>query len=127
MLCEEEADLLCDTALKRTNQASPLLSASHHCSSSSNTRTAATAAPHQAQSCASSHHIGGQLVTRQILDVFMLRVDDLRQLPAVDHLLVDPHIDHCFEAARRLDIVPDYFGNGGAPAGRQEQNISSSL
>lgn len=67
----------------------------------------------------STYHIFGQLVTRQILDIFMLSVDDLRQLLPVYHFFVDPHVHHWVEAVGRFDILPNDFGNGRTPAGSE--------
>lgn len=46
-----------------------------------------------------THHILGQLLAGQILDVLVLRVDDLRELLALDHLLEDPHPN------RRIELL----------------------
>lgn len=64
----------------------------------------------------SSHHIGGQLVSWQVLNVLVLRVDDFSQLPATHFLLVHPHIDGSVEAAGRPHVVSDDPGDSGAPA-----------
>lgn len=52
----------------------------------------------------------------QVLDVFVLRVDDFSQLPATYFLLVYPHIDGSVEAAGRPHVVTDDPGDSGAPA-----------
>lgn len=72
-----------------------------------------------------THHVPGQLVTRQVFDVFIFRVDDLGQLPSIDHLFVNPHVDHGVEAVRRFHIVPDDFGNWWAPV-RSDKTIGAS-
>lgn len=45
----------------------------------------------------STHNIFGNAFARQVLDVLVLRVDDLGQLAAINQLLVYPHLDEVFE------------------------------
>lgn len=52
----------------------------------------------------------------EVLDVLVLRVNDLSQLPAAHFLLVHPHIDSRVEAAGRPHIVTDDPSDSGAPA-----------
>lgn len=63
----------------------------------------------------SSYHIPRQLVPWQIFNIFMIRINDLSQLPALDHLFIHPHVHHRIKAVGGFDIVPDDLGNGGAP------------
>lgn len=60
----------------------------------------------------STHHVPGQLVARQVFDVLVLGVDDLRQLLPAHRFFVHPHVDHGVEAVGGFHIVPDYFGDG---------------
>lgn len=55
----------------------------------------------------------------------MLRVDDLRQLPPVHHLLIDPHVDHGVEAVGGLHIVADDFSDGGSPVGTESSAVKA--
>jgi hypothetical protein len=55
-------------------------------------------------------------VSRQVLDVLVRLVDDLGQLLAVDHLLVDVHRHSLVQMRVLLHIVADDFGNGRTPA-----------
>lgn len=41
-----------------------------------------------------TYHILWQFVSRQVLDVFMLHVDDVSELPAINVLFKHPHL-HC--------------------------------
>lgn len=68
----------------------------------------------------SSYHIGRQRVAREVFDVLVLRIDDLGELPPVDHFLINPHVYHRVEAVGGLHVAPDYFGDGGAPGARGE-------
>lgn len=54
-------------------------------------------------------------MAREVLDIFMLCVDDLRQFLPINHFFINPHADHGVEAVGGFDIVPDYFGNGRTP------------
>ena len=63
----------------------------------------------------------------QIFDVFVLRINDLRQLLPVDQLLVNPHVDVRVKPVGRFDIVADYFGNGRSPGGRREDASRTSV
>lgn len=65
-----------------------------------------------------THHIPWQLVTWQIFDVFVLRINDLCQLPPFYHLFVNPHVHHRVKPVGGFDIVANYFGNGGTPKKR---------
>lgn len=65
----------------------------------------------------STHHVPGQLVAGQVLDVLVFCVDDLRQLPPVDHFFINPHVDHGVEAVGRFHVVADDLGDGGTPEG----------
>lgn len=40
-----------------------------------------------------AHHIRGKLMTRQVLDVLMVRVDDFCEFAPVHRLLEHPHVD----------------------------------
>lgn len=46
---------------------------------------------------AASHHICRDLVSREILDIFVLSVDYFRQLASVHHLLKHPHFHSAVE------------------------------
>lgn len=70
--------------------------------------------------CATCHspityHVSGQLVAGQVLDILVLGVDNLWQLPALDQFFVHPHVHHRIETVGGFDIVPNDFGNGWAP------------
>lgn len=77
----------------------------------------------------STYHIPGQLVTREIFDVFVLCIDDLCKLLSIDHFFINPHVHHRVEPVGCFDIVPDYFGNGGAPGGSKghERKVNVKL
>lgn len=63
----------------------------------------------------SPHHVVGYLESREVLDVLVLRVDDLAQLPAVHHLLKNVHLDRVVKLVKVLDVVTNDPGNCGAP------------
>lgn len=62
-----------------------------------------------------AHHIRGQLVTRQVLDILVVRVDDLRELAPVHHLLKHPHVDGGDEPVVFGRVGSHNLGNGRAP------------
>lgn len=62
-----------------------------------------------------SHHIGRQLVSRQVFDVLVFGVDDFSKFASIDHLLKHPHV-HC--AVKRVVfccIGAHYLGNCRTP------------
>lgn len=65
---------------------------------------------------AGTHHVGGQFVPRQVLDVLMLRVDDLGEPPAAHLLLQHPHVHRVLEGAQPCRIAAHDLGDGRAPA-----------
>ena len=66
-----------------------------------------------------THDVRRELVAGQVLDVLVLLVDDLRELLAVDHLLVDVHRDLLLEFVSELgDIGADDFGDRRAPGAK---------
>lgn len=62
-----------------------------------------------------AHHIRGQLVTRQVLDILVVRVDDLRELAPVHHLLKHPHVDGGDKPVVFGGVGSHDLGNGRAP------------
>jgi len=52
----------------------------------------------------------------EILDVLMSLVDNLRQFPSVNNLLIDIHSNAIDEVALLLCIRADYFRDSRAPA-----------
>lgn len=65
---------------------------------------------------AHTHHVGGQLVPRQVLDILVLRVDDVREPPAAHLLLQHPHVHLALEAAQPSCVAAGDLGDGRAPA-----------
>lgn len=64
----------------------------------------------------STNHIFREFDAWQVLDIFMLSVDDLRQLPAVNHLLVHVHLNFCVEFFLPFHhIFTKNFGNRRTP------------
>lgn len=64
----------------------------------------------------STNHIFWEFDAWQVLDVFMLSVDDLRQLPAVNHLLVHVHLNFWVKFFLPLHhIFSKNFGNCRPP------------
>lgn len=62
-----------------------------------------------------SHHIGGQLVSGQILHIFVVCVDDFCEFTAVHHLLKHPHV-HCGVELVILGRIGTHnLSNGRAP------------
>ena len=55
---------------------------------------------------------GGAEADRQVLDVFVLRVDDLGQVLTVDLLLENPHLHLRVESLAIQHIAADDLGNG---------------
>lgn len=51
-----------------------------------------------------------------LLDVFMLGVDDLGEVLSVNLLLEDPHLDGLVKVIELWDVGSDDLGNGGTPA-----------
>lgn len=71
-----------------------------------------------------THHVLGQFVSWQVFDVLMFGVYDLCQLTPLNHLFINPHVDHRVKAVGRFDVVPDDFGDGRTPEGEKRRNIS---
>lgn len=67
-----------------------------------------------------------QLVSRKVLDVLMLAVDDLTQLFAIHHLLVDVHANLVRKVRVFSRIRANDFGDSRAPFGRDTFIIRSS-
>lgn len=65
---------------------------------------------------AHTHHVGGQLVPRQVLDILVLRVDDVREPPAAHLLFQHPHVHLALKAAQPSCIDADDLGDGRTPA-----------
>lgn len=64
----------------------------------------------------STNHIFWEFDAWQVLDVFMLSVDDLRQLPAINHLFVHVHLNFWVESFLPLHhIFSKNFGNRRPP------------
>ena len=66
------------------------------------------------------HDVLGQLDARQVLDVLVLLVDHLGQLPLgavlqLDRLLIDPHGNLRFDVGQPGAVPPDEGGDGRAP------------
>jgi hypothetical protein len=66
-------------------------------------------------------------VSGQVLDVLVRLVDDLGQLLAVNHLLVDVHRHSLVQMRVLLHIVADDFGNGRSPAKQIQLQIHFCL
>lgn len=64
---------------------------------------------------AHTHHVGGQLMPRQVLDILVLRVDDVREPPAAHLLLQHPHVHLALEAAQPRCVAAGDLGDGRAP------------
>lgn len=63
-------------------------------------------------------------MTRQVLHVLVLGVDDFSELLAIDDLLVDVHLHLVVEVVELLHVRADDLGDGGAPvwlAGESEE------
>ena len=73
-----------------------------------------------------TYHISGQGVSWQVFDVLVFGVDDLCELLAIYHLLIDIHLDIVAEAGVGLHIVPDDLGDHRTPA-RKHTHTTLSL
>lgn len=68
-----------------------------------------------------THHVGGQLVARQIFHVFVVCVDDLCEFAAAHRLLEHPHVDRGVEAVVLGGVGAHDLGDGRAPADTEEE------
>lgn len=74
-----------------------------------------------------SHHILRQLVSRQVFDVLMLRVDDVSELPAVNVLFKHPHLHGGGKALQWPGIISNDLCDGWAPASKAKEVSSQTL
>lgn len=70
-----------------------------------------------------AHHIGGQLVTGQILHIFMVCVNDFCEFTAVDCLLKHPHVHRGVELVILGCVGAHNLGNGRAPVDEQRHMV----
>ena len=57
----------------------------------------------------------GQLVTRQVFDIFVVRVDYFAKFSVVDDFFVHVHFHNVFKLWIGRDILADDFGNTRTP------------
>ncbi len=67
-----------------------------------------------------SHHVGRQLVSRQVFSILVFGVDDLGEFASINHLLKDPHLHSVFKRAVFGCIGAHYLGNGRTPEEMKE-------
>lgn len=63
----------------------------------------------------------------KILDVLVIRVDDVGELAAVHRLLKHPHVDRGVEALVLGSVGTHDLGDGGAPADTVGGGVEKSL
>lgn len=70
-----------------------------------------------------TYHILRYLVSRQVLDILVLLIDDLCQLPSIHHLFKHPHLHRWMKLFVLLNIDPNHAGNSWAPARVETNNL----
>ncbi len=67
-----------------------------------------------------SHHVGRQLVSRQVFSILVFGVDEFSEFASVDHLFKHPHVHSVFKRAVFCCIGAHYLGNGRTPEEMKE-------